>query len=374
MITCQKHHFSLPEDVHYLNCAYKGPIPKISEQTGVNAVRRDRDPSTMSAQDFFTTQEEVRKLFAKRIGASPDDIAIHPSTSYGFASVLQNVASSAGREIILVQDEFPSEYYTADRWCKDHDAELVIIETPAQQADWTDAILSRINSNTATVLLSAIHWMNGATYDLKAIGQRCQEVDAYYIIDGTQYVGAVDLDVHDLHIDALICASYKWLFGPYGMALGYYGPRFHDGRPLEETWMNRSNAENFSSLTNYSDRYTPAAGRYNVGQTSHFILMPMLLASLQCLEAWKPSDIQRYDGMLKQRLYDNLGLDPDQSYHHLFGIKLPRDCDAEKFQSLRQERKIALSVRGEYLRISLHLFNDTADIDALLQTIYDAKG
>lgn len=374
MITCQKHHFSLPEDVHYLNCAYKGPIPKVSEEAGVKAVQKDRDPSKMSARDFFTTQQEVRELFAKRIGASPDEIAIHPSTSYGFASVLQNVPASAGDEIILVQDEFPSEYYTADRWCKDHDAELVIIETPAQQANWTDALLSRIKPDTAAVLLSAIHWMNGATYDLKAIGQRCREVDAFFIVDGTQYVGAVDIDVHDLQIDALICASYKWLFGPYGMALGYYGDKFHDGRPLEESWMNRSNAENFSSLTDYSDTYTAAAGRYNVGQTSHFILMPMLLASLQWLESWKPADIQRYNGLLKQRLYDKLGIAADNSYHHLFGIKLPNDCNTHTFQSLRNERNIALSVRGEYLRISLHLFNDSSDIDALLQTIHDAKG
>ena len=35
---------------------------------------------------------------------------------------------------------------------------------------------------------------------------------AYFIVDGTQSVGAMSqIDVQELKIDALICAGYKWL-------------------------------------------------------------------------------------------------------------------------------------------------------------------
>ncbi|MCB0621142.1 MAG: aminotransferase class V-fold PLP-dependent enzyme, partial [Saprospiraceae bacterium] len=78
---------------------------------------------------------------------------------------------------------------------------------------WNQRILEQIDDRTSVVLLSSAHWMNGLRFDLKAIGQRCREVGAKFLVDGTQSVGVLPIDVQDLHIDALICATYKWLLG-----------------------------------------------------------------------------------------------------------------------------------------------------------------
>ena len=53
------------------------------------------------------------------------------------------------------------------------------------------------------------------------------------------------------NIDALICAAYKWLMGPYSTALSYIHEDFNQGVPLEESWMTRPNSERFDRLTNY---------------------------------------------------------------------------------------------------------------------------
>ena len=98
--------------------------------------------------------------------------------------------------------------------------------------------------------MSAIHWMTGLKFDLKAIGDRCTEAGAKLILDGSQTVGATPLDVNQLKVDAIVCAGYKWLFGPYSIAIAYIGPAFNNGKPLEESWMNRKNASDFSNLTN----------------------------------------------------------------------------------------------------------------------------
>ena len=56
---------------------------------------------------------------------------------------------------------------------------------------------------------------------------------------------------------------------------------------------------------------------------------------------------------------------------HLFGIRLPGNSDVRALQKRLQERRVYVSVRGSALRISLHLYNDEADVaalrDALLQ-------
>ncbi len=41
-------------------------------------------------------------------------------------------------------------------------------------------------------------------------------------------------DVEAVQPDALICATYKWLLGPYSVSLAYFGPRFDDDVPLED--------------------------------------------------------------------------------------------------------------------------------------------
>ncbi|HBX65139.1 MAG TPA: aminotransferase, partial [Balneolaceae bacterium] len=92
--------------------------------------------------------------------------------------------------------------------------------------------------------------------------------------------------------DALICAGYKWLMGPYSIGLAYYGPALDDGNPVEENWINRYESENFANLVNYNDEYQPGALRYEVGEHSNFILVPMMLKAVQQLNQWGVENIQ----------------------------------------------------------------------------------
>ena len=136
--------------------------------------------------------------------------------------------------------------------------------------------------------------MNGTKLMLKQIGDKCKKVGAYFIVDGTQSVGASRIDVKKLNIDALICAGYKWLFGTYSMALGYFSEKFYNGKPIEESWMNRTNALDFSNLTNYDPKYKPMAGRYNVGETTNFLLSPIMLNGLKQINKWGVNNIEKY--------------------------------------------------------------------------------
>ncbi len=142
--------------------------------------------------------------------------------------------------------------------------------------------------------MASVHWMNGTKFDLERIGSKCREVGAKLIIDGSQSVGALPIDVQKFKIDALICAAYKWLMGPYSVALSYIHEDFNEGIPLEESWMTRPNSDRFDRLTNYVEGYKPGAARFDVGQTSNFISGPMLNESLGQLLSWGVQEIQEY--------------------------------------------------------------------------------
>lgn len=379
MLSCQKHLFNLKPGVHYLNNAYRAPLLGSSEEAGIQSIIKQRNPFEFTQDDFFDGVMEVRNSFGSLVNCKANEVAVIPSTSYGFTSVLNNVPGGKGKKAIVVKEEFPSGYFSLERWVKEQGAELVIIGPDPNDgqkgASWNQRILDSINQDTAVILISSIHWMSGVKFDLKAIGERCQEVGAYFIVDGTQSVGALPMDVKEFKIDALICATYKWLLGPYSIALAFIGEKFQDGIPLEESWMNRVNARNFSSLSDYAAQYQAGAGRFNVGETSNFIMMPMLKASLSQLLVWKPEGIQEYARLLnlplRQFMEEIGGVVEKDDYlaYHLIAPKLPQKLDLISLKNKLDEHQVYLSARGENLRISVNVFNTEEDIAKLQEVI-----
>ena len=131
-------------------------------------------------------------------------------------------------------------------------------------------------------------------FNLEQIRKRTRDVGALLIIDGTQSVGVLPFDVKKIQPDALVCAGYKWLLGPYSIGLAYYGEYFDDGKPIEESWLNRMDSEDFSALVNYQASYQSGALRYDVGEHSNFVLVPMLIKSIKQLNQWGVANAQEY--------------------------------------------------------------------------------
>ena len=100
-----------------------------------------------------------------------------------------------------------------------------------RSATWNQAILDSIDEKTALIALPELHWADGTRFDLKNISKKGHSYGARLIIDGTQSIGASPFDVMDIRPDALICAGYKWLTGPYSLGLAYFGPIFDNGTP-----------------------------------------------------------------------------------------------------------------------------------------------
>lgn len=374
-------HFQLPADIHYLNCAYMSPMPLRVEEAGIRGIMRKRNPvaGLGTLDDFFAEIPKAKQLFGGLINAPASHIAIIPSASYGLQTVMSNIAPTQGNEVLVVSEEFGSDYYTAERWCKQFGKRLRIIEAPEKMgnraAQWNERLLQAISPNTAAVVISSVHWADGTLFDLMAIGAQCEANDAIFIVDGTQSVGALPIDVQACRIDALVCAAYKWLLGPYTIGLAYYSERFHKGIPLEETWMNRTNASIVTNKIFYTDEYKADAGRFDMGETSNFALMPMLVEGLQLLHEWQPASIQQYCDGLTQPLIAFLrenGYWVESDAHrakHLFGFTPPSHIDIFKLMDVLKQRRIYTSLRGTAVRVSPHVYNTKENIDALTDAL-----
>jgi selenocysteine lyase/cysteine desulfurase len=377
-LSCQRHRFSLADGSHYLNCAYMGPLPRVAQEAGVAAIARKGDPSGIGPSDFFEDSDGARRRFASIIGADPARIALVPAASYGIATVAHNTRLEAGQRIVMLAEQFPSNVYAWRRLAARHDAEVVTVAAPASAqrgAGWNEALLGAIDQRTALVALPHVHWTDGTRFDLEAVGARAREVGAALVIDGTQSIGALPFDVARIRPDAVVCAAYKWLLGPYAIGFAYYGDRYLDGEPLEETWIARRDSDDFRGLVNYRDDYGAGAVRFDVGERSNFILVAMANAALDLVGDWGADRIQEYCRHLTGELLEEaaaLGFgieDADRRAAHLFGLRMPSGIDLEELQRALRARAISVSLRGSALRVAPNVYNDAEDVGALLDVL-----
>jgi selenocysteine lyase/cysteine desulfurase len=159
------------------------------------------------------------------------------------------------------------------------------------------------------------------------------------------------------------------------MALAYLGPRFDDGVPLEETWLGRRDSDDFSGLTEYESAYQSGMARYDMGQRSNPVLLPMTATALKLVLAWRPERIQAYCARLTKRLIattSSMGLRVEDAAWrgaHLFGLRLPAGGSTHALQSLLAERGVSVSVRGSAVRVAPNVYNAPGDIAALLDVL-----
>jgi len=378
-LECQKQAFSLPDDLHYLNCAYMSPLPRAVEEAGVRGIIRKRNPSSMTTGDFFEESQEVRQLFARLVNLpDPNTVAIIPSVSYGVGIAARNTELAAGQNVVLLHEQFPGNVYGWRRLAREAGAKVRMVrpgEGAGRGRRWNERILDAIDGDTGIVALAPVHWTDGTFFDLQAIGARAREVGAAFVIDGTQSVGALPFDVQSLKPDALIVASYKWLMGPYSIGVAYFGPRYAGGVPLEETWIAREGSEDFRALVDYQDGYQPGAVRFDVGERSNFILVPMLVAALRLILDWRPERIQAYTSELGNELVgeaETLGYSVEETSHrvgHIFGIRPPENVGMDRLKTALENENVSASLRGSALRVSPNVYNDHQDIAAIRRAL-----
>jgi selenocysteine lyase/cysteine desulfurase len=384
MLSSQKDKFNVPEGITYLNLATKALMLKTVELAGIHSIHKmATSVHQMKPDDFFSGSWKVRELFSAIIGnTDPQRIAIVPAVSYPMAVVARNLHRKPGirkgQHILLVGGEFPSDVYAWQRVATE--LQLTIKTVPMPETSlvgelWNQRILEAIDKDTALVVMANIHWMYGIRFDLEKIGEQARSVGALLAIDGTQSVGALPIDIQKIKPDMLVAVSYKWLLGVYSLGMAYFGEFFDEGIPLEETWMARKDSNQFSKLTDYQYDYQPKAYRYNVGQHSSFITMPMLEASLRQITEWGVANIQDYCKNLVSEPIERLKqigfAVEDEKYrsNHLFSIRFPAGVDVLKVQQVLAERQIHVSARGTGIRISSHLFNESADFEKLIEAL-----
>lgn len=370
ILPVQRAAFSIPREVAYLNCAYMSPQLQRVTEAGQEGLQRKAHPWKIRAHDYFEGGEQVRTLVARLIGSEADDIALVPAASYGLAVAAANVEVQRGQNLIVLAEQFPSNVYVWRSLAAERGATLRTVARPAS-GGWTEAILDAMDEQTAVLALPNVHWTDGTLVDLERIGEAARQVGAALVIDASQSLGAMPFSLERVQPDFLVSVGYKWMMCPYGTAFLYAAPHRQQGRPLEQSWLARAGSDDFTRLVQYRDDYRPGARRYDVGQFSSPIHMPMCAAAIEQLLEWGVERTAATITLLTDAVAEGaerLGCEVAPASArgpHMIGVRLPGQMPDGLTERLASEQ-VHVSVRGQSIRVSPHLYNDREDVDRLL--------
>jgi selenocysteine lyase/cysteine desulfurase len=372
VLPSQRHLFDIPRDIAYFNCAYYSPQLNESRERLLAGVRAKSSPWQRLPPSFFDDAETLRGLWSRLFGGDADGYAVVPAASYALNTAARAVEPTLkpGDEILMIAEDFPSNVFSWRRTAHETGAAIVTVPRPID-GDWTAAILSQIGRRTRVVAVPTCHWTNGARIDPEPISVACRSMGSILVIDATQTLSAMPFAMERVQPHFLAAASYKWQLGPYGVGLLYVSKAWRGSRPLEESWLARDNAEDFTSLANYSDNYMPGARRFDVGEKGCLTTLPGAIAALEQIESWGIENIAATLAAINGRISAHLAklgfTLPEESSRcpHMFGARLPPGFSGNLVADLRK-RNIYISQREGALRFAPHLWMDDHDLARLL--------
>lgn len=249
----------------YLNNASIGPLPERTRLALDEFNRRRAAPYLLPDRELFGLLAESRRLAARLIGASPEEIGLTVNTGFGLAMAARALPFRAG-EIVLVSDkEFPANVYP---WLRLAEAGVVTELVPTTAEGWPDEprILERLQDPRVRALaVSLVQFSNGYRVDLERLAAAAQAAGAWLVVDAIQGLGQIPLDVGRVRVDVLACGGQKWLLSPWGSGFVYVRRELVGTlSPAITGWLAFEGTDDLTRLTRYDDTLRADARRFEL--------------------------------------------------------------------------------------------------------------
>jgi selenocysteine lyase/cysteine desulfurase len=357
----------------YLNSAAVSPIPTASIDA-VNAQLADVSLNgSNNYPEWIATKNRARALAAEMLGVEAEQIAFMRNTSDGFAAVANGLEWLPGDNIVSYEYEFPANFYPW-RMVRDRsDVELRLCPDRGGRID-LDEFIGMIDRNTKLVSISAVQYGTGFRADLERIGRAARDIDALFAVDIIQGFGAFGFDLPAQFVDIASGASHKWLCAPEGCGILYISDRARER--VEPTFVGWISVETPWDFADRAQAFKPNALAWESG-TGASSLFYGLEQSLKLLNDTGLEKIEKYLEGLSDELCEGL----DAKDYDIVSSRKPGEKSAivclkhrggENCNSIAERlmaENIIVSPRNDVLRIAPHFYNNSRDIQTLVEAL-----
>ena len=320
----------------YLNTPSIGIPPAPVAAAVAGSVEAWRTGATRPA-DFDAYVARSRAGFARLLGVEPGCVAIGASVSQLVANVA--AALPAGTRVLAAEGDFTSVTFPFAA------QDVTVTEVPLE------LLPERVEGHDV-VAVSVVQSADGRLVDLPALRAAAEAAGAAVLLDATQAVGWLPLDV--AWADWVVAAGYKWLLSPRGSAWLAVRPDARERtRPVAANWY--AGEDPWATVYGLPLRLA--------GDARAFDLSPVWLAqvgaaaALEYLGGLDLAQVEAHNTGLADQLLEKLGLPPRGT------PIVSLDADPERVAAAG----IVSSVRGGRVRVGFHLYNTADDVERVLR-------
>jgi cysteine desulfurase / selenocysteine lyase len=364
--------FSLMPGHTWLNVASEGPLPKIAGKALEQAVEWKSSPHLLTIPKFQQVPLELKKSIARLVHVEEQDVILGNSATYGLHLLANGLEFKAGDEIILLQNDFPTDILP---WLSLQKKGVIVHQLKAKEHVLTHEELSKaINRRTKLVCLPLIHSFTGFKHDIKSISRLCHDHGILCVVNLSQAAGAFEIDLNQWDADAVVCAGYKWLLGPYGTGFCWIRKDLRQQLNYAQNyWISLMDEAslNAEGLVQLEDDHT--SRRYDVFGTANFFNYVPWTASIEYLLSIGLDRVHEHNQFLVDQLIDGL----DGKYFDLLSPRSKKERtnivvfshkDASKNHDLTKylkEKGFYVALWKNKLRVSPHIYNTSQEIKGL---------
>lgn len=355
----RQQYFPQLESLHWLaSCSLSTPSSLLTEKM---QVMLDVMAKPHLAWDFFESEiESVRHKIARLINAQPQQIALLPNASACAFQIISTLKSSATVRLWYCDKEFPSiaNVWQAQATCGaliSHGSEHKLLE-------------AGLNGESQDLISTPlVGYLQGDLLPVEELIHLNKNSPARVAVDAYQALGVIPIDVQALRCDYLFGGMMKYLFGLPGLAFLYVRDlSIAKLKPQFTGWFARRDPFDFEP---HVLDFSADARRFETGTPA----VPAILAAqagLSLLEQTNALAIRQHIMGLIEYAAHLL----QQQGEQLFGYSCARqhgahlalhDAAPHKLAQFLEQYAIVTSPRGKVLRLSIHYFNSTDDIDAV---------
>ena len=377
--------WSLRPGVTYLNHGSFGPSPLsviAARQAWIE--RLEAEP-----MDFFVRQlepllAEARQRLAPFCGTSAENLLFVDNATFGMNIVAQSITLATGDEVLLTDHEYGAVTRIWRRVCERTGASLKIARLPEPFTSAEEVVASIIAAVTPQTRVVVVSHVTSPTAVILPVQDICRALRQAHprlriCIDGPHAPGIVPLELDRLDCDFYAASGHKWLSGPFGSGFLYVHPRAQRLlQPLVVSW----GASLSGDSASWRDEFTWLGTR----DPSPFLALPAALDFLDeiGIETFRKQthDLARY---ARGKIVSLTGLEPlvpdsPAWYGPMIALPLPdslpepetghmHPLQAALWDRARIEAPVT-SWRGRrFLRVSCHLYNSKADVEALVEAL-----
>jgi selenocysteine lyase/cysteine desulfurase len=366
--------FPVTKERIYFMSAGMSPVPT----PVLSRINEEYSKLNASGDLFWERDIQAYKALCARlgwhVGAGGDDLAVVMNTSTAMSLVAMSLKGEGGDfNVVSVTDEFPSTTVPFEY----QGFNMKYVEPEGARYP-VGRIVESVDEKTRAVLISYVQYATGFRQDIAALGSELKKRDVLFIVNATQGFPFFPIDVKTMGIDAMSASLHKWGFAGHSGAIFYTSPDFRKRFPAPMAgWLSvdTEGSEFIHTGKNKPFKLRASADRYVMGCINFQAINPVG-AAFDYLETIGFEEIRKRIFSLTDRLIEGLSaagvgiVSPVERPEERSAIVSFNVGDRTKdcLRSL-SDRHIYVSYRGGNIRISVNIFNDESEIDALLSAV-----